>query len=98
MASAYQKTYMQGAFASKGVLVLALNRPPVNAFHTPHWQELGQTFRQISDDPDVHCVILASALPKIFTAGLDVTESSLGSDGEEDVGRRALVLRKHIIE
>ena len=54
-------------------------------------------FVRASTDPDVHVVVLASALAKVFTAGLDITEG-LGSDGFEDldVGRKALLFRQHI--
>jgi len=54
-------------------------------------------FDRASTDPDVHVVVLASALAKVFTAGLDITEG-LGGDGFEDydVGRKALLFRQHI--
>lgn len=39
------------------------------------WRELGTVFDRISADPNVRAVVLASALPKMFTAGLDCTYS-----------------------
>ena len=37
------------------------------------WTELGQLFDKISRDGGVRAVVLASAFPKVFTAGLDCT-------------------------
>lgn len=45
--------------------------PPVNAFNEAFWRELGLVFGNIAKDGDVRVVVLASALPKLFTAGLD---------------------------
>ena len=45
--------------------------PPVNAFNEAFWRELGSVFGSIAKDGDVRVVVLASALPKLFTAGLD---------------------------
>ena len=35
------------------------------------WTELGELFDKIGSDGAVRAVVLASALPKMFTAGLD---------------------------
>lgn len=45
--------------------------PPVNAFNDAFWRELGSVFRSIAKDGGVRVVVLASTLPKLFTAGLD---------------------------
>jgi enoyl-CoA hydratase/carnithine racemase len=45
--------------------------PPVNAFNENFWRELGSVFGSIAKDGNVRVVVLASALPKLFTAGLD---------------------------
>ena len=41
------------------------------------WTELGQLFDKISRDGGVRAVVLASAFPKVFTAGLDCTFTSI---------------------
>jgi len=87
------------SFPRPRVLLVSLNRAPVNAFSEPLWREMHRHFDRASTDPDVHVVVLASALAKVFTAGLDITEG-LGGDGFEDydVGRKALLFRQHITD
>lgn len=55
-----------------GVALVHLNRAPVNAFNEVFWRELGETFVRLSRSPSVRCVVLASQLDKVFTAGLDL--------------------------
>ncbi|KIM23718.1 hypothetical protein M408DRAFT_77039 [Serendipita vermifera MAFF 305830] len=82
-----------------GVLLVEMNRPPVNAFNETFWKQLQAVFNQASKDPAVRAVVLASALPKLFTAGLDLKETDILKDaGDMDPARRALLLREHILE
>lgn len=37
------------------------------------WLEFGRVFDDIGKDPSVRAVVLASAIPKIFSAGIDCT-------------------------
>lgn len=47
-------------------------RGPVNAFSTEFWKAYGNLFDSLTKDGyDVRAVVLSSAFPKIFTAGLD---------------------------
>ncbi len=46
-------------------------RKPLNTFSTEFWEEFGLVFDKISLEPDVRAVILASALPKLFSAGIE---------------------------
>ena len=39
--------------------------------HHRFWTELGQAFDKLSQEPDVRAVVLASSLPKLFSAGID---------------------------
>ena len=55
--------------------------PPVNAFNSAFWRELGSVFGSIAKDGDVRVVVLASALPKLFTAGLDRPYSHFQKQG-----------------
>jgi enoyl-CoA hydratase/carnithine racemase len=58
---------------SPGVLLLQLNRPKVNAFNTALFVSLKEAFDEADEDETVRVVVLASALEKGFTAGLDLT-------------------------
>ncbi|KAF4566213.1 hypothetical protein EYR40_001976 [Pleurotus pulmonarius] len=82
------------------VLLVELARPPVNAFNTDFWQQYAHVFDQISEHgSDVRAIVLSSANPKLFTAGLDLhATSTLTVDDTTDPARRALDLRKHILE
>ena len=51
-------------------------RGPVNAFSDEFLQAYGRVFDSLTEDGyDVRAVVLSSAFPKIFTAGLDCTWS-----------------------
>ena len=52
---------------------LVLNAPPVNALNSNEWHELADTLKQLSDNKDVH-VLLIRALGKGFCAGVDIKE------------------------
>ena len=52
-----------------GVAVLTLDRKPANAFSPPLVEELG---RALKDAEDADAVVLASANPRIFSAGWDL--------------------------
>ncbi|KAI0714677.1 ClpP/crotonase [Earliella scabrosa] len=58
------------------------------------WTELGRTFDAISEDGSIRAVVLASALPKLFSAGIDFTALSLPQGG--DAARSALEIQKVI--
>ncbi|CAE6421716.1 unnamed protein product [Rhizoctonia solani] len=80
------------------VLLVELNRGPVNAFNQPFWEELGSTFDKISRDGTVRAVVLSSTNPKIFTAGLDLADTgSLANKDNLDPARQAVKLRDHIL-
>ncbi|CUA73012.1 hypothetical protein RSOLAG22IIIB_10452 [Rhizoctonia solani] len=80
------------------VLLVELNRGPVNAFNQPFWEELGSTFDKISRDGTVRAVVLSSTNPRIFTAGLDLADTgSLANKDNLDPARQAMKLRDHIL-
>ncbi|KAL8280773.1 hypothetical protein RQP46_006777 [Phenoliferia psychrophenolica] len=93
--SLYPVKNILASYASKHVLLLSLNRAPVNAFDDSLWHELGAHFDAASEDNDVRVIVLASA-GRIFTAGLDLMSSGLTSMNGSDPARTALVLRAHI--
>ncbi|XP_063236166.1 delta(3,5)-Delta(2,4)-dienoyl-CoA isomerase, mitochondrial [Bacillus rossius redtenbacheri] len=81
------------------VFHVELNRPEkLNAMNRAMWCDIGKCFTALGDNPDCRVIVLSGA-GKIFTAGLDFSDSSsLTSAFEEhaDVARRCNALRKTI--
>lgn len=61
------------------IATITLARPPLNAFSIAFLDEIISALRRASADPDVRAVVLASGIPKMFCAGLDL-DIILGSD------------------
>jgi enoyl-CoA hydratase len=61
------------------VATITLARAPLNAFSIAFLDEIIAALRRASADSDVRVVVLASGLPKMFCAGLDL-DIILGSD------------------
>ncbi|KAF5391064.1 hypothetical protein D9757_003095 [Collybiopsis confluens] len=58
------------------ILLVELARDPVNAVCTEFWQAYGKLFDSIPENtPDVRALVLSSAFPEIFSAGLDLIEA-----------------------
>ncbi|KAJ3712872.1 Delta2-dienoyl-CoA-isomerase [Lentinula raphanica] len=58
------------------ILLVELARSPVNAVPTEFWKAYGALFDSISEHTsDVRAVVLSSAFPEIFSAGLDLLEA-----------------------
>jgi enoyl-CoA hydratase len=72
------------------VLVVTLDRPPVNTLLLDTYQEIARTFDGISLRTDVNCVIFTAAGTKAFCAGLDLKEFA-AAKLEDDPGRAAIV-------
>lgn len=53
---------------------MTLSRPPVNALSQAFLQDLKDALKECAGNPEVHVVVLASALPKAFSAGADIHE------------------------
>lgn len=51
---------------------LALDAPPVNALTIPLLDELLAALAAAGEDPDVRCIVVESAIPRFFCAGLDL--------------------------
>ncbi|MDA7946794.1 MAG: enoyl-CoA hydratase/isomerase family protein [Hyphomicrobiaceae bacterium] len=51
---------------------ITLDRPPVNAFSVPFLDQILAAFRRAGEDESIRAVILRSALPDRFCAGLDL--------------------------
>jgi enoyl-CoA hydratase/carnithine racemase len=57
---------------SDGIAEISLNRPPVNALNLTLLEQLITTLRRAAADDSVRAVVLASAIPRQFCAGLDL--------------------------
>jgi len=54
------------------ILVVTVDRPPVNAMSLDTYRQLWETFEGLRNRPEVHCAILTGAGEKAFIAGSDV--------------------------
>lgn len=63
-----------------GVVVVTLNRPPVNAVNLQMQRELRSTFEEFSGDRDVRAVVLAAAGDRAFCGGIDLNDMSKASE------------------
>jgi enoyl-CoA hydratase len=72
------------------VLVVTLDRPPVNTLLLETYRDLAHTFDAIGMRSDVNCVVFTAAGSKAFCAGLDLKEFATARL-EDDRGRAAVV-------
>ncbi|MFE2879978.1 enoyl-CoA hydratase family protein [Streptomyces roseus] len=68
----------------KGVTLVTVDFPPVNALPVQGWYELADTLRAAGRDPGTRCVVLA-AEGRGFNAGVDIKEM------QRDTGHGALI-------
>ncbi|KAK7457256.1 hypothetical protein VKT23_010555 [Stygiomarasmius scandens] len=85
------------------VVHVEIARGPVNAFNNELWRAYGALFERLANEGgDIRAVVISSAFPKIFTAGLDLGDAgNLSQDTNSettDPARIALNLHKHIKE
>ncbi|KAJ7605449.1 Delta2-dienoyl-CoA-isomerase [Mycena polygramma] len=80
------------------VLHVELSRKPVNAFSVELWTEYGALLDRIArEGRDVRALVISSALPKLFTAGIDLAD--LGADEPApDAARKSLSTYHHLKE
>jgi 3,2-trans-enoyl-CoA isomerase len=60
--------------SSEGIAVVELKRKPVNSLNLELLTELTTTLEKLENDKQINGLILTSAQPKIFSAGLDIME------------------------
>lgn len=63
-----------------GVCEITMNRAPVNAINHELAREVVDAYKRAREDKDARAVILTSALPEVFSAGLDL-KLALDFDG-----------------
>ncbi|MFB6824774.1 enoyl-CoA hydratase family protein [Streptomyces virginiae] len=68
----------------KGIALVTVDFPPVNALPVQGWYDLADTLRAAGRDPEIRCVVLA-AEGRGFNAGVDIKEM------QRDTGHTALV-------
>ncbi|MER8043367.1 enoyl-CoA hydratase family protein [Streptomyces sp. NPDC094032] len=68
----------------KGIALVTVDRPPVNALPVRDWYALADALRAAGRDPEVRCVVLA-AEGRGFNAGVDIKEL------QRDPGHDALI-------
>jgi enoyl-CoA hydratase/carnithine racemase len=56
----------------EGVAEITMNRAPVNAINMRLTREVIDAYKRAREDGTAHAVILTSALPEVFSAGLDL--------------------------
>ncbi|KIM51128.1 hypothetical protein SCLCIDRAFT_1224822 [Scleroderma citrinum Foug A] len=92
-------TYLTVTKPKPFVAHVQMARAPVNAFNVEFWKEYAVVLDNIHEwFGDVRAVVLSSALPKIFSAGIDFEDLLNHTDSSSnDPARTALTLREHIL-
>lgn len=72
------------ASPEKGISLVTVDFPPVNALPVQGWYELADALRAAGRDPEIRCVVLAAA-GRGFNAGVDIKEM------QRDTGHTALL-------
>ncbi|KAL0273584.1 UNVERIFIED_CONTAM: hypothetical protein PYX00_006221 [Menopon gallinae] len=78
------------------VVHVQLNRPTkLNAINRTMWEEIGQCFNALSNNPDCRVIVLSGAGDKVFCAGIDFSDfmglaTKLAE--HEDIARKCAVL------
>ncbi|KAJ7593366.1 Delta2-dienoyl-CoA-isomerase [Mycena floridula] len=97
--SQFSSEWIQVSEPFPHVLHVELSRKPVNAFSMAFWRAYGATFERIMrEGADVRAVVLSSALPKLFVAGLDLTDTAALHQDAPDAARAAAKFQEIIRE
>jgi len=84
--------------ASPHVLLIELNKKPLNAFSKQYWTEYGQVLDNITEQShDVRAVVISSAIQGIFSAGIDFNGLAEMENFGSEPARRAYSMRNHIL-
>ncbi|KAI0917724.1 hypothetical protein AcW1_000007 [Taiwanofungus camphoratus] len=79
------------------IALAELSHKPVNAFSEDFWNEFGNIIDKVGREPDVRVVVLASSLPRFFSAGIDLKAIASLEELDMEPDRRGLQIRDHII-
>lgn len=69
-----------------GVFTLTLHRGKANAIDAATSRAMGEAFAAFRDDPELRVGVVASANPKFFSAGWDLTAAAAGEAPDADYG------------
>lgn len=69
-----------------GVSFLSINRPPVNALGAQLLDELGHAMDELNADAKTKVIVIVSAIPNVFIAGVDLKEMASLTTADEIVG------------
>jgi enoyl-CoA hydratase len=58
----------------KGVAKILIDRPPVNAFNFAFYGQMADELAELAARDDVGCLLLGSAIDKIFSGGADIKD------------------------
>lgn len=67
----------------EGVSFVTINRPPVNALGTQLLDEFGKMIDVLGADPKTKVIVIASAIPNVFIAGVDLKEMAALTNPED---------------
>ncbi|KAJ3517664.1 hypothetical protein NLJ89_g361 [Agrocybe chaxingu] len=100
--SQYSSKWLKVSEPFPHVLHVELARAPVNAFSVEFWTAYGKLFDTLTEDGyDVRALVVSSAFPKIFTAGIDLSDLSgqgaIVSANSPDNARAAMQTRKQLL-
>ena len=69
----------------EGISFLSINRPPVNALGNQLLDELGRAMDVLGADTKTKVLVIVSAIPNVFIAGVDLKEMAALSSAEDIV-------------
>ncbi|XP_070559718.1 enoyl-CoA delta isomerase 1, mitochondrial-like [Ptychodera flava] len=58
----------------EGIAIMRMNRPPVNSISLEFIKAFVTHIKRLENDPNCRGIVLTSALPRVFGAGLDISE------------------------
>ncbi|CAO3656733.1 unnamed protein product [Mucor hiemalis] len=94
--SKYQYETVKIDISAEGVAHIQLNRPKkLNTFNDQLFDDVRAVFQAIDGDNNVRAVVISGS-GRMFTAGLDLAETSLQNQGEGDPARVSYKLRANI--
>ncbi len=80
-----------------GIVTVTLNRPAkLNALTKSMWGKLGQTFRDLSADDSVRCILLTGAGEKSFSPGNDISEFETDRSNSEQAAAYGALMAANI--
>lgn len=81
----------------KNIVTITLNRPDkLNALTKTMWGKLGDTFRELSKDDSVRCILMTGAGGKSFSPGNDISEFETDRSNAEQAAKYGALMAANI--